>query len=108
MRLPKLILSYVMAPSAVAVAADLPVFGKEVLFGGVDAAGNIGLWVTTGTVAGTYEIISGIQGELKPANLTVFNGEVYFTQWLRVLSVVTSLRPSRSGALSVPSAARDS
>jgi ELWxxDGT repeat protein len=61
---------------------DLTVFGKEVLFAGVDAAGNIGLWATNGTVAGTHEIMSGssqgFQGGLKPVFLTVFNGEVYF------------------------------
>jgi ELWxxDGT repeat protein len=45
------------------------------------SSGNIGLWVTNGTAAGTQEIMSGppsFQGGLKPANLTVFNGEVYF------------------------------
>jgi hypothetical protein len=34
----------------------LTVFGNEVLFGGVDASGNSGLWVTDGTGPGTTEL----------------------------------------------------
>src|SRR5262249_1796068 len=57
-------------------------FNGKVLFGGHDAAGEQGLWVTDGTAAGTHEI-TGItntfSGGLFPGNLTVFNGEVLFT-----------------------------
>jgi ELWxxDGT repeat protein len=40
---------------------DLTVFNSKVLFSGTDAAGNLGLWVTDGTAAGTYEL-TGISG----------------------------------------------
>src|SRR5438132_1505413 len=56
----------------------------EVLFNGVDASGNNGLWVTNGTAAGTHEI-TGITGAaanfpgLDPRDMTVFNGEVLFS-----------------------------
>src|SRR5262249_32186433 len=53
----------------------------EVLFNGTDAADNFGLWVTNGTVAGTFEL-TGINGAstdgLDPSNFTLFNGEVLF------------------------------
>jgi ELWxxDGT repeat protein len=67
------------------------VFNGEVLFTGLDAANNFGLWVTDGTAAGTHELtnISGANpgpagglfgGEpvVAPADFTVFNGEVLF------------------------------
>jgi ELWxxDGT repeat protein len=61
---------------------DLTVFNGEVLFAGVDSAGKVGLWVTNGTAAGTFEV-TGISGAyasfgVQPADLTVFNGEVLF------------------------------
>jgi ELWxxDGT repeat protein len=37
-----------------------PVFGNEVLFAGLDASGNGGLWKTDGTSAGTSEVMSGV------------------------------------------------
>jgi ELWxxDGT repeat protein len=53
-----------------------------VLFRGLDAAGNTGLWVTDGTAAGTHEL-TGINGVasfgIAPTNVTAFNdGEVLF------------------------------
>jgi ELWxxDGT repeat protein len=56
-----------------------------VLFSGLDAAGNRGLWVTNGTAAGTYELTgisnanaSGLfSGGSYPA-FTILNGEVLF------------------------------
>jgi ELWxxDGT repeat protein len=60
---------------------DFTVFKNEVLFDGVDAAGENGLWVTNGTVAGTYEL-TGINGAsaagVLPKDMTVFNNEVLF------------------------------
>jgi ELWxxDGT repeat protein len=64
---------------------DGTIVGGEVLFDGGDTAGNSGLWVTNGTVAGTYELagISGANtngifgGGLMP-NMAVLNGEVLF------------------------------
>ena len=57
-------------------------FNGEAVFSGLDADGDIGLWVTNGTAAGTHELI-GINGA-NPGGLfsgyfpafTVFNGEV--------------------------------
>jgi ELWxxDGT repeat protein len=48
---------------------DFTVFNGEVLFSGINAAGNAGLWVTDGTAAGTHEItgISGAFGARKDA-----------------------------------------
>jgi hypothetical protein len=62
-------------------------FGHEVLFAGYDTDGGYeGLWVTTGTAAGTSEVgglhSTGIVGAssigIAPADLTLFNGEVIF------------------------------
>ena len=65
----------------VAVPPDFTVFKNEVLFDGVDAAGENALWVTNGTVAGTYEL-TGINGAsaagVLPKDMTVFNNEVLF------------------------------
>ena len=54
---------------------------QAALFQGTDASGQIGLWLTDGTAAGTYELtgITGVSANgLSPAELTVFNGEVLF------------------------------
>ncbi len=60
---------------------DLTVFNNEVLFDGLDAAGNNGLWVTDGTAAGTHEL-TGISGAyvagVNPHYMTVFKSEVLF------------------------------
>jgi ELWxxDGT repeat protein len=58
---------------------DFTIFNGQVLFRGVNATGNAGLWVTNGTAAGTHELtgISGA-GSLSPESMTVFNGEVLF------------------------------
>ena len=40
---------------------DFTAFNGEVLFDGTDAAGDLGLWVTNGTAAGTHEL-TGISG----------------------------------------------
>jgi probable HAF family extracellular repeat protein/ELWxxDGT repeat protein len=56
-------------------------FNGEVLFGAVDAAKYVGLWVTDGTAAGTHEL-TGISGTneagIFPQYMTVYNGEVLF------------------------------
>jgi ELWxxDGT repeat protein len=60
----------------------LTVFRNEVLFDGVDAAEQNGLWVTDGTAAGTHELtdISGADAVgLDPLDFTVFKNEVLFT-----------------------------
>src|SRR5271155_4296342 len=63
------------------VSPDLTVFGSEVLFDGVDKAGNLGLWTTNGTAAGTAEV-TGIVGAastgVNPSDITIFNGEALF------------------------------
>ena len=60
----------------------MTVFGSEVLFGGEDANGNAGLWVTDGTSAGTSELsIAGAFGSgyaIDPGQFTVYGGEVFF------------------------------
>src|SRR5262249_4565125 len=66
---------------SVAQPPDFTVFKNEVLFDGVDAAGNNGLWVTDGTVGGTHEL-TGINDAsaagVLPKDMTVFNNEVLF------------------------------
>jgi ELWxxDGT repeat protein len=67
---------------------DFIVYNGNVLFQGMDASGNLGLWVTNGTTAGTVELTgiagaysSGIFGaEIQPyyPGFTSFNGEVLF------------------------------
>jgi ELWxxDGT repeat protein len=57
------------------------IFNREVLFDGRDASGDQGLWVSDGTVTGTYEltgIIGANSGGLYPHDLTVFNSEMLF------------------------------
>ncbi len=58
----------------------------KVLFNAEDTSGNLGLWVTDGTAAGTFEI-GGLADQgvsnastigLGPDNFTLFNGRVYF------------------------------
>src|SRR5215469_10365520 len=72
-------------------AFDFTLLDGEVLFGGRDASGNDGLWVTDGTAAGTHEL-TGISGAatgtigsdvdnlsgLVPRDFTVLNGEALF------------------------------
>ena len=82
---------------------------SNICFAGVDAAGNIGLWVTNGTVAGTQEIMSGaptFQGGLKPTNLTVFRGEVYFNagDWFWVTDGTAAGTHQLTNAVHGPSA----
>ena len=49
-------------------------FNGELLFGGNDSSGNSGLWVSSGTAAGTSEV----SRKLDAADLTSFKGEVLF------------------------------
>lgn len=60
---------------------DLTVFNNKVMFQGTNASGDIGLWVTDGTSAGTSEV-TGISGAdpagIEPFDMTVFNGKVLF------------------------------
>jgi ELWxxDGT repeat protein len=52
-----------------------------VLFNGSDASGNVGLWVTNGTAAGTHEL-TGITNanttDFDPTNFAVYGGVVLF------------------------------
>jgi ELWxxDGT repeat protein len=64
--------------------SDLTVLNGHVLFGGVDSSGQLGLWETDGTAAGTHELtgIAGAQTKgsgLSPSDLTVLNGQVLFS-----------------------------
>jgi ELWxxDGT repeat protein len=63
------------------ISPDFTVFNGEVLFQGRDTVGNLGLWVTDGTAAGTHEV-TGISGAnangLDPNEMTVFKREVLF------------------------------
>jgi ELWxxDGT repeat protein len=64
------------------VPADLTVFGSQVLFNGLDSAGDEGLWTTNGTAAGTHEVSlpsSAVAASgVNPSDITVFNGEALF------------------------------
>jgi hypothetical protein len=53
---------------------DLTVLNDEVLFEGISASDELGLWVTNGTAGGTHEVtgISGAVGILGPSDLTFF------------------------------------
>jgi ELWxxDGT repeat protein len=53
-------------------------FRQTVLFTGIDATADQGLWVTNGVAAGTYELTGILNGVFFPASLTAFNGEVMF------------------------------
>jgi hypothetical protein len=57
--------------------SNLVGFNGGALFEGKDSSGRFGLWVTTGTAAGTQEI-AGTSG-LSPNDLTVFGGQVLFS-----------------------------
>jgi ELWxxDGT repeat protein len=62
------------------------VLNGKVLFIGTDTAGNMGLWVTDGTGAGTHEVTinnafaQGVFFSLN-ADLVVFNNKVLFAGW---------------------------
>ena len=60
---------------------NITVSNGEVVFSGLDASGDMGLWVSDGTAAGTVRL-TGIAGAdlagLAPSDLTVYNGEVLF------------------------------
>ena len=59
----------------------LTVFNGHALFNGLDSSGQLGLWETDGTAAGTHELtgiaLAAATG-LDPVGLTVFNGQVLF------------------------------
>src|SRR5262249_12524568 len=64
---------------------DFTSFNGAVLFQGKDTSGNLGLWATDRTAAGTHEltingaIADGIFiGGTRPPDFTIFNGEVLF------------------------------
>jgi len=70
------------------VDPEFTVFNGKVLFDGVNATGNLGLWVSDGTAAGTHEL-TGISGAASSGLFTqdgtgshpsfsIFNGEVLF------------------------------
>ena len=57
-----------------------------VLFGGLDATFDLGLWVTDGTSAGTWEIAAGVvdsngNHDPNPVALTSIGSEVLFNSW---------------------------
>src|SRR3974390_832130 len=51
---------------------------QTVLFNGTDASGRAGLWETSATPAGTYELTGVLNGVSNPADFVAFNGEVLF------------------------------
>src|SRR5262249_7433711 len=63
---------------------DLVVLNGQALFSGLDAACNLGIWVSNGTAAGTHEltgIIGANTGEVflgASPGFAVFNGEALF------------------------------
>ncbi|MGH9208222.1 MAG: hypothetical protein ACRD1G_16980, partial [Acidimicrobiales bacterium] len=68
--------------------SDLTAYDGKVLFSGYDAKGDIGLWMTDGTAAGTHELaVAGalatsqgvLPAGLSPSDLTVYNGHVFFS-----------------------------
>ena len=60
---------------------NITVYNGEVLFSGLDASGDMNLWVSEGAAAGTHEltgVVGADAGGLAPSDLTVYNGEVLF------------------------------
>jgi ELWxxDGT repeat protein len=64
---------------------DFTVLNGQVLFDGLDTSGDVSLWVTNGTTAGTMEVggignnrVVNAGSGLHPDDMTVFNGEVLF------------------------------
>jgi ELWxxDGT repeat protein len=62
------------------------VLNGQVLFSGIDTAGNMGLWVTDGTAAGTHEVTINYafaQGVFFSMNaaLVTYNNKVLFAGW---------------------------
>jgi ELWxxDGT repeat protein len=56
---------------------------RRVIFEGDDTSGREELWLTNGTAAGTVELVVTnnvftSSGGLQPANLALFNGEIFF------------------------------
>jgi ELWxxDGT repeat protein len=64
--------------------SDLTSLGSKLLFSGFDSSDQQGLWVSDGTAGGTQELSSltdiygGTITNIRPQDLTVFNGEVAF------------------------------
>jgi ELWxxDGT repeat protein len=67
---------------------DLTVFDNLVLFQGVDAARDRGLWITDGATAGTHQLTNNVGAAagvnpdqtraFNPTDMVVFDGKVYF------------------------------
>jgi ELWxxDGT repeat protein len=66
---------------------DIVRLGNRLVFNGADTAGGEGLWVTDGTVAGTFEVggrndqnvVGANANGLQPVGLAVLNGMVLFS-----------------------------
>ena len=61
--------------------SEIKPYQGKLLFGGNDANGNDGLWVTDGTAGGTHEItVTGADatGGLNPGGFTEYNGKALF------------------------------
>ena len=50
---------------------------QTILFGGHNASGTSGTWVTNGTIAGTYALPDLNSESQFPGFFTTFNGEVF-------------------------------
>src|SRR5262249_30628298 len=59
---------------------NITAFGPDALFEGQNASGQLGLWITDGTVAGTHEIsVAGAdQFGVTPTNMQLFDNRVLF------------------------------
>jgi ELWxxDGT repeat protein len=61
---------------------DFTTYNGVALFQGEDDSGNVGLWMTDGTGAGTHEIapstITGASLQFDPDSFIVYQGKVYF------------------------------
>jgi len=56
-------------------------FNSSLLFAGLDASGGKELWITDGTDVGTHQLVDINPGTASsnPSNLTVLNGNIYFS-----------------------------
>jgi ELWxxDGT repeat protein len=77
----------------------LTLFKNEVLFRGVDASGQIGLWVTNGTAASTHEL-TGISGAYTGAGGMNAYGLTAVTPQL--VQAMASLSPTGSALTASP------
>lgn len=79
---------------------DITVLGAQVLFAGINSSGDVGLWTSDGTAAGTVELTSiagASSAEVAPADLTVFGADALFSASTRAARLDSGITDGTAG-----------